>query len=751
MRLNEQVSSNQHIHASLNELKETLIVNAREAESSQIAELTTKLHEVESRASKAEESASQQNAAANAVSIEMAKKDHEFAIGKQELQSKIDAEKSRSDGLEEELKSIHVTIAALEVDKKFVEKRLCEKDEEVVRLQKYHVEHEATTDNLKAELDRSKGALQRATEAKASLEKQLDDANVSMREMQKTLTAHEMDSVKKDGELRKLTLEIETVAADLEKTRDLLHAEREVAKTLRASVLKMEGEASDACARHSREISTCKREAETAREEMENMIRSLQEENSRTGACLQQTNAELEGARSDVAQFRSTVGSQEGALTALKSQMMAVEVKLSAQSEIAVERANVIADLEAEIEKKAVEIATLEEQAHADEDERRKLHNALQELKGNIRVFCRVRPVLQAERSSDASMVPVFQYHTKSRGISAVLPDRDAARSLDGQASSPYEKKFKFDRVFGPTSTQDDVFGEISQLVQSALDGYRVCIFAYGQTGSGKTHTIMGNEDDLGMIPRSVNQIFERAERMAKDQWTFELRASFLEIYNEKIRDLLVRTRKTSPPSAKGPKGKGEYEITFDTNANRTNIEGLTVTTLSKPEDAARLIATAAKNRSTAATLSNEESSRSHSVFRLYITGRNGTSGQKLSGVLNLVDLAGSERVKISGAEGDRLRESKAINKSLSQLSTVIQSLANRDKHVPYRSSKLTRVLQDSLGGDSKTLMFVNVAPVPASYNESLCSLRFAEQVNACEIGTAKRSTKITLSADDDS
>lgn len=749
LRIGEQLSSNEKINESIKALKNTILMS-KDREAVRAVELAAKLSEMEGKLSQSEAAASEKNLALNELSIEIAKKEHGLEVTRADLKSELKAKGVRIEILEKDLKTVNTTIAALEIDKKFVDKVVCEKDEEIARLQRQYAEHGTTNEHLKISVEDTNAALQRAITAKTTVEKQLDDVNASLRGLQQTVCDHEMDMVKKDGLIQKMNAQHDASSAELARLKTTIDEERETTAKLRASLTKAQNEAEDASARHNLESANLKRDSEDFREKTAQKLRTLEEAKANAEASQRNTSVELEGARADVAQFRSTVSSQEGAVNALKSQVAAVEVKLKAQSDISLERSNEIVAFKATIEKQMQEIGKLEGQAHLDEDERRKLHNALQELKGNIRVFCRVRPVLSSEAkmvSGTAADGSVFQYHTKSRGISAVMPGLDAGSSMDGQPGSSNAKNYTFDRVFGPTSTQEDVFGEISQLVQSALDGYRVCIFAYGQTGSGKTHTIMGNESDLGMIPRSVEQIFERAERLKKDQWKFQFQACFLEIYNEKIRDLLVRTSKPAAASSRGQK-KDDHEVTFDRTENKTNIEGLTVAQVTKPEDATRLIATATRNRSTAATLSNAESSRSHSVFRLYITGNNATSGQTLSGVLNLVDLAGSERVKVSGAEGERLKESKAINKSLSQLSTVIQSLANRDKHIPYRSSKLTRVLQDSLGGDSKTLMFVNVAPVPTSYNESICSLRFAEQVNACEIGIAKRSTKIDLTTD---
>lgn len=296
---------------------------------------------------------------------------------------------------------------------------------------------------------------------------------------------------------------------------------------------------------------------------------------------------------------------------------------------------------------------------------------------------------------------------------------------------------FTFDRVFDGSATQGDVFAEVSEMVQSALDGYRVCIFAYGQSGSGKTHTMLSSADggELGVIPRAVAQIFDHTERMSADGWQFELKASFMEVYNEQVRDLLGSAEED--PNVK-------YDVKFDAATKLCWVTNLTTATVNSREEVDNVISTSLSNRSTASTRSNERSSRSHCVFRLHISGSNGHGG-KVSGLLNLIDLAGSERVKVSGAAGARMREAQAINKSLSALGDVIAALANKDKHVPFRNSKLTYFLQDSLGGDSKTLMFVNLSPSSAHFSESLCSLRFAQKVNACEIGRANKNGRVSL------
>lgn len=244
---------------------------------------------------------------------------------------------------------------------------------------------------------------------------------------------------------------------------------------------------------------------------------------------------------------------------------------------------------------------------HLGETIRRKLHNTVQELKGNIRVFCRIRPLMPAEIPKGSTFEDEMRHFTITRKLddpdelSLVQPVENAT----GQATTK-TFPFSFDRVFGPHSTQSDVFEEISQLVQSALDGYRVCIFAYGQTGSGKTHTMEGSQSDeklLGMIPRAVLQIFSTAESLKRDKrWEFSFEASYLEIYNESIRDLLGSEDSSA----------AKLEIRHLPNSNKTVVTDLTVVPVESPESVLGLLKRAGHNRAVAETLCNDRSSRSH-------------------------------------------------------------------------------------------------------------------------------------------
>jgi len=312
-------------------------------------------------------------------------------------------------------------------------------------------------------------------------------------------------------------------------------------------------------------------------------------------------------------------------------------------------------------------------------------------------------------------------------------------RSNIGKASRIESNEFTYNRCFGPASTQADVFNEIDGLVQSALDGYNVCVFAYGQTGAGKTYTMEGpNAADIdawskGVIPRAVERIFTYADEQKERGWQFTIKCSFLEIYLEEVYDLLITT---SGGSRSTTRAKLRVQQERD---NSVSIPDLTVEDVHAPETVYELLRRASNVRATASTHSNIRSSRSHSVFQMWLEGRNTESAKTTAAVLNLVDLAGSERVARSGAVELQMKEAQAINRSLVALGNVIRAIAEKQAHVSFRESKLTRILEPYLGGNCKTLMFVNVSPDQADVSETLSSLRFAEKVNATEIGRATR------------
>jgi kinesin family protein C2/C3 len=383
--------------------------------------------------------------------------------------------------------------------------------------------------------------------------------------------------------------------------------------------------------------------------------------------------------------------------------------------------------------------------------QRRYYFNRIQELKGNIRVYCRVRPLGSNARDADHDIVS--------------FPSEGAMLIKNPAKNASHD--FEFEKIFNPKSRQEDVFAEVAELITSVLDGFNVCIFAYGQTGSGKTFTMEGPKTDPGVNYRALVTLFERLEAKRPDI-LFDVQVSLLEIYNESILDLLGTSKGTkAKPLAVSQAKNGSMEVI-----------GLTKQTVHNTEEVLELMKRGGKNRHTATTSMNEASSRSHLVLSVYLQGKNTITGADIAGKLHLVDLAGSERVGRSNVTGEQLKEAQKINYSLSALGNCIQARAQKAGHVPYRDSKLTHLLQDSLEKNSKTLMFVQISPCgnvahlfppppslqtqstlspsplicttvititthsESDVGESLCSLKFAARVRMVELGKAKKANR---------
>lgn len=482
---------------------------------------------------------------------------------------------------------------------------------------------------------------------------------------------------------------------------------------------------------------------EEQKNKSKNEIRDLQEkfasENAKCELIIQQKELEIQNLRSELLRLKgeleseqnarvsslnelalmrenhlkitsdsaTTIHSLEHTLASLRARILFLESGSKAQSDS-------FAEMEARLEEALNSARDSKEKLIKEESIRRNLFNQIQELKGNIRVMCRVRPIL-SETEGDSANIKYPDAGKESKELE--LLGKEEKSSL-GNVSRKIHS-FSFDRVFGPESQNQDVFEEISQLVQSALDGYNVCIFCYGQTGSGKTHTMSSTD---GMISRATQQIYDTATILKEKGWVYTMEGNFVEVYNEEIHDLLCTSKESD---------KRKHEIRHDEQKKQTLVTGLNTVSLNSPNSVENILKQASANRSVAATKSNERSSRSHSVFMLKLVGHNTNTNERSEGTLNLVDLAGSERLKQSGAEGDRMKETQSINKSLSCLGDVIAALGQGKEglHIPYRNSKLTYLLQYSLGGNSKSLMFVMASPLEAHLGETLSSLKFATKV----------------------
>ena len=445
---------------------------------------------------------------------------------------------------------------------------------------------------------------------------------------------------------------------------------------------KFESEIEDEKAARVRELGqlTSKSALDTQKSEIE--LEKKDREISMMNNQLASLKADLERERKsthDLRQNLDTVGSNsvtlESTIRALKARIEFLEGGREEQSQ-AFEHCN------QEMMDALAETEATKQKLRREETLRRKLHNQVQELKGNIRVFCRVRPSLKSEPASDIAPMQYPDELDDAKEINVMGPEEKSSLGSVSRKSNT----FSFDRVFGPSAKNSDVFEEISQLVQSALDGYNVCIFCYGQTGSGKTHT-MSSQD--GMIPLAVHQIYETAQSLEEKGWRYKMAGKFVEVYNENLNDLLGNPDELD---------KKKHEIRHDMQRGKTTITDINTVDLDSPEMVESILKNAAANRSVAATKANERSSRSHSVFILKLTGENHITGERSEGTLNLVDLAGSERLSHSGATGERLKETQNINRSLSSLGDVIAALGQGKEggHIPYRNSKVGLPLSPS-------------------------------------------------------
>ncbi|WOH03404.1 hypothetical protein DCAR_0622801 [Daucus carota subsp. sativus] len=348
-------------------------------------------------------------------------------------------------------------------------------------------------------------------------------------------------------------------------------------------------------------------------------------------------------------------------------------------------------------------------------DENRMLHNEVQDLKGSIRVYCRIRPFMPGQMG----MQSIVEYVGENGEL--IVVDR-TKQGKEGPRS------FKFNKVYGPTTTQVDVYSDTRPLIRSVLDGYNVCIFAYGQTGSGKTYTMIGpdgaSEEDWGVNYRALNDLFQISQKRG-GIYTYEITIQMKS--NLSIKDEIL-----------GFLDSQTLGILTASQPNGLAVPDASIQPVQSTSDVLDLMELGLKNRAKSATSMNARSSRSHSILTIHARGTDVKTGSVLRGSLHLVDLAGSERIDRSEATGDALKEAQHINKSLSALGDVISSLSQKSAHIPYRNSKLTQVLQSSLGGHAKTLMFIQLNPDLTSFSESLSTLKFAERVSGVELGAAR-------------
>ena len=342
----------------------------------------------------------------------------------------------------------------------------------------------------------------------------------------------------------------------------------------------------------------------------------------------------------------------------------------------------------------------------------------------NVRVVVRVRPLTtREERKGDDEVVSCVG----ERSIQVVDPAQTRGRAMTGTA-------YQFNQCFGTECSQEQLFEScgVLPLLDHVLEGYSATVFAYGPTGSGKTYTITGRPDNIlkygsgdgsdGMVIRSVEALFDKISQVQRDGLQFKVRASCVEIYNENVLDLFRFSR--------GKDGKNYLPVKFDTNRGSFFVGDLSYGKCNNVEDLLRLYMKALRNRSVASHELNRDSSRSHCLLTVYVDSMVAAENGHIStrhGKISFVDLAGSERLKDSQSQGSTLRETGAINKSIFTLGKVISSLCDRKKtKIPYRDSKLTQLLMDSIGGTSMTIMLACVSPASSHLNETIRTLNYA-------------------------
>uniref|UniRef100_A0A7S3ZCK1 Kinesin motor domain-containing protein n=1 Tax=Lotharella globosa TaxID=91324 RepID=A0A7S3ZCK1_9EUKA len=386
-----------------------------------------------------------------------------------------------------------------------------------------------------------------------------------------------------------------------------------------------------------------------------------------------------------------------------KAQMKAFEIRRT--NEIKIEMGKKMKTLEAKVLK--AQEAFKEERIL-----RIKYHNMVEDMKGKIRVYCRIRPMSKSEKkrkdemSSKAEDKYTIVVNQKSRGREA-------------------RKQFSFDEVFGPTSPQDLVYENTANLIQSAYDGYNVCIFAYGQTGTGKTYTMYGEPSNPGIAPRAIETLYACVKN-GSHMYDSTITCYMVELYKSALQDLLnTSSKKTKLKITKNAQGTVE-------------VQGCVIKAAPDAKSLMKILDDGNKKRVTSSTNMNAGSSRSHLILSIIINNVNRRTGVSTSGKLSLVDLAGCERASKTGANAQQLKEAQSINQSLSALGNVIAALSTGSKHVPYRSHVLTNLMSDSLGGNAKTLMFVNVSPSSYNTDETINALNYATRVKLVKNSASK-------------
>lgn len=455
-----------------------------------------------------------------------------------------------------------------------------------------------------------------------------------------------------------LLSQLHTAKGEIESLSSQLEAFSQAHSALNTRLSQLETE-NTALGQEVRELKGARERVRAVEVEAARQIRDLE---GRTASAVNKAREEVDNLKADNERLMEERGQIEAEIETLQREVASLRPlrdQLTHSSEAAVELKRVLSSKEQELKLSMLQ--------------RRDLYNQLTDLRGNIRVVCRVRPLNAFELS-----------HSATGSIVNIQDDTSlTCETKPGSLSS-----FNYHAVFGESAGQEAVFEETRRLVQSAVDGFNVCIFAYGQTGSGKTYTILGDEGHPGITPRAIIELFSLLEQLPAP-FTYKVACYMVELYMDRLEDLLL------------PKKAKPVPLTIRKDSTgRVYIPEATVLRATSAKQLQDIFSQGNQKRHTSDTRMNDSSSRSHLVFSILLEISNPDTDLNRLGKLSLVDLAGSERVKKTGATAERLKEGQCISLSLSALGNVIEALATGSDHVPYRNNKLTLLMNDSLGGD---------------------------------------------------
>lgn len=575
----------------------------------------------------------------------------------------------------------------LELKQKLVdaESDIASKDETIAELES-RLSLQATSNEGAAE---AKIELKRVQALLLVKEQEASSAQKKMSTLQQKLDSSQQECEKLDQKYKKLTQDSEAAIQQLNTQQQEMQEQMKIA---------MEKKIERAIGKKNKELEIIKKENETIKSKIGKLAKEVE-----------RIQKEKETLQEEILRLEKVAETSNETITTLQSQ---VDEGLQYKDDCEKAQKQL-----ATFTKKYDEMAT---QLHTAEDKNRKLFNQIEDMKGKIRVYARVRPFSSVETDKEIH--------------------KNVVEAIDDYTVKliPKDRTFKFSRIFGVDSTQEEVFSDTKDLIQTSLDGYNVCIFAYGQTGTGKTWTITGKPgQEEGLLPRAIRQVFAVAEKKSHT-YDITLECQMVELYLDDLVDLLS-AEKNKHKSRVTPSGKShKLEVKKDSNGSVV-ITNSVIIHCDTPDKMLEVYRAGEKNRHQRATGMNPDSSRSHLVFTVHISATNKKSGDVLQGKLSLVDLAGSESQKKTGlTDATALDEAKAINMSLLHLGEAINCLST-GKRPNYRNSMLTQLLSDSLGGTAKTCMFVCIGPSLYNLETSLRTLEYAERAKKIQNDVSKK------------